>query len=44
MPGWREASVWFCAPKTFGAALRNDLAQDGLPLVERFHQELFAMR
>lgn len=44
VPDWRAASVWFCGPAGFGAALRNDLARHGLPVDERFHQELFAMR
>jgi predicted ferric reductase len=44
VPDWREASVWFCGPARFGAALRADLARHGLPVDERFHQELFSMR
>lgn len=44
VPEWREASVWFCGPAGFGAALREDLASHGLPVTECFHQELFAMR
>ncbi|MBV6488393.1 MAG: Flavohemoprotein [Pseudorhodoplanes sp.] len=44
VPDWREASVWFCGPARFGAALRNDFARHGLPVTERFHQELFSMR
>jgi len=44
VPDWREASVWFCGPAGFGTALRHDLARHGLPVNERFHQELFAMR
>lgn len=44
VPDWKEASVWFCGPVGFGAALRNDFARHGLPADERFHQELFAMR
>jgi len=44
VPGWREASLWFCGPPGFGAALRKDFAAQGLPVDERFHQELFAMR
>ena len=43
VPGWREASVWFCGPAGFGATLRDTLAARGLP-TERFHQELFEMR
>jgi predicted ferric reductase len=43
VPGWREASVWFCGPATFGQALRRDLQAAGLTAA-RFHQELFEMR
>ena len=43
VPEWRDASIWFCGPAGFGAALRRDFAARGMPL-ERFHQELFAMR
>jgi predicted ferric reductase len=44
VPEWRDASIWFCGPAGFGAALRKDFAAHGLPVEERFHQELFAMR
>jgi predicted ferric reductase len=44
VPGWREASLWFCGPGGFGAALRQDFAAQGFPVEDRFHQELFAMR
>lgn len=44
VPGWREASLWFCGPAGFGAALRRDFAAQGFPVESRFHQELFAMR
>ena len=44
VPDWRDASVWFCGPAAFGAAVRHDLASHGLPVDRRFHQELFAMR
>lgn len=43
VPRWSEASLWFCGPAGFGAALRGDLAAKGLP-ARRFHQERFAMR
>ncbi|MCO5117790.1 MAG: ferric reductase, partial [Burkholderiaceae bacterium] len=43
VPGWREASFWFCGPTGFGEALRRDLVAHGLP-AGRFHQELFEMR
>ncbi len=41
---WREASIWFCGPAGFGQALKADFAALGLPVQQRFHQELFAMR
>lgn len=44
VPEWRMASIWFCGPAGFGEALRKDFAAQGLPVDERFHQELFAMR
>ncbi len=44
VPEWREASIWFCGPAGFAAALREDFARHDLPINERFHQELFAMR
>src|SRR2546427_11556788 len=25
VPGWKDASVWFCGPTAFGRALRADL-------------------
>lgn len=44
VPGWEKASVWFCGPAAFSAALKQDLAAHGFPVDKRFHQELFAMR
>jgi predicted ferric reductase len=44
VPAWREASIWFCGPAGFGAALKRDFAAQGFAVEERFHQELFAMR
>ncbi|MDW6023494.1 ferric reductase-like transmembrane domain-containing protein [Mesorhizobium sp. BAC0120] len=44
VPQWREASIWFCGPVGFGAALKRDFAAQGFPVTQRFHQELFAMR
>ncbi len=44
VPDWKAASLWFCGPPGFGGALRTDFANQGLPVNERFHQELFAMR
>lgn len=44
VPGWRDASVWFCGPVGFARALRADLAAAGFPVDEHFHQELFDMR
>lgn len=43
VPGWKDASVWFCGPTAFGRALRADLLAQGLE-PEAFHQELFEMR
>lgn len=43
VPDWRSASVWFCGPAGFGAALRGDFRAHGLPAGD-FHQELFAFR
>jgi len=43
VPHWREASLWFCGPSGFGAALKADFTAHGLP-ASRFHQELFEMR
>jgi len=44
VPGWREASIWFCGPAGFGEALRRDFARHGLKVSRHFHEELFAMR
>lgn len=44
VPGWREASIWFCGPSGFGAALRKDFSNHGFKVSERFHQEFFDMR
>jgi len=44
VPNWRDASFWFCGPAGFGAALRADFAEQGVPVRKRFHQELFSMR
>lgn len=44
VPDWRDAGIWFCGPAGFGEALRRDFSVQGLPVEERFHQELFAMR
>jgi predicted ferric reductase len=43
LPDWSNASVWFCGPAGFGAALRRDLVAHGLKPAD-FHQELFNMR
>jgi len=43
VPEWAAASVWFCGPAGFGAALRQDLVANGLAAAD-FHQELFEMR
>ncbi|WP_454684814.1 ferredoxin reductase family protein [Ancylobacter moscoviensis] len=44
VPNWREASLWFCGPSGFGAALRADFAAHDMPVEGRFHQELFELR
>ncbi|MGV6876325.1 hypothetical protein ACUSIJ_27080 [Pseudochelatococcus sp. B33] len=44
VPTWREASIWFCGPAGFSAALRRDFAAHGMPVQERFHQELLELR
>ncbi len=43
VPGWKAASLWFCGPADFGAALRRDFLAHGLG-ARSFHQERFAMR
>lgn len=43
LPNWRESSLWFCGPSSFGKMLREDLLANGLA-AEDFHQELFEMR
>ena len=43
VPEWQSASIWFCGPPRFGAALRADFLAQGLPAAG-FHQELFEMR
>ncbi len=43
VPGWREASFWFCGPPGFGASLERELTAQGLPRGS-FHRELFQMR
>ncbi|HEY6633578.1 MAG TPA: ferric reductase-like transmembrane domain-containing protein [Rhizobiaceae bacterium] len=44
VPGWRDASIWFCGPIPFGVALKRDFAAHGFPVATHFHQELFSMR
>ncbi|MFM9917230.1 MAG: ferric reductase-like transmembrane domain-containing protein [Rhizobacter sp.] len=43
VPEWATASIWFCGPRQFGQALREDFVSRGLSPA-RFHQELFEMR
>ena len=43
VPDWARREVWFCGPAAWGAALRQDLRQHGLPAAA-FHQELFQLR
>jgi len=43
VPGFAQASVWFCGPGAFGDTLRRGLVAHGLS--ERcFHQEMFEFR
>lgn len=44
VPQWRDASLWFCGPTAFGRALRTDFGALGVPVGQRFHQEMFSMR
>ena len=43
VPGFQDATVWFCGAAAFGAHMRSDLLAAGLPS-KRFKQELFEMR
>lgn len=43
VPEWSQASVWFCGPPLFGAALRKQFIAAGLSAKD-WHQELFEMR
>jgi predicted ferric reductase len=43
VPDWKSASVWFCGPTAFAAALKLDLMRNGLASQD-FHHELFDMR
>ena len=43
VPDWHNASIWFCGPAGFGAALRSGFMARGLA-PEDFHQELFELR
>lgn len=43
VPGWKDASLWFCGPSGFGHALRQGLVSRGFE-TKHFHQELFEMR
>jgi len=42
-PDWLNASIWFCGPTGFGAALKRAFVGAGLHR-DDFHQELFEMR
>lgn len=44
VPDWRDASIWFCGPPSFGKALKADFAGNGLSVGDCFHHELFDMR
>ena len=43
VPDWKNASIWFCGPNAFAAALKLDLMRHGLASSD-FHHELFEMR
>jgi len=43
VPGWQQASLWFCGPAGFGRSLVKDFMASGLAPTA-FHQELFEMR
>lgn len=43
VPDWKNASIWFCGPSTFGEKLKSELIKAGLNASD-FHQEIFAMR
>ncbi|MDE2444622.1 MAG: ferric reductase-like transmembrane domain-containing protein [Alphaproteobacteria bacterium] len=43
VPQWKSASIWFCGPTAFGAALKSDFMRAGLAYRD-FHQEVFKMR
>lgn len=40
---WEKSTIWFCGPKNFGKALRQDFMNKGITN-ENFHYELFDMR
>jgi predicted ferric reductase len=44
VPGWKNASIWFCGPTRFGQVLKEDFGRMGLAVSRHYHQELFAMR
>ena len=43
VPGWQQASLWFCGPAGFGRSLVKDFMASGLAPTA-FHQELFELR
>lgn len=43
VPEWKGSTIWFCGPKEFGKALRQDFINKGLSN-DSFHYELFDMR
>ena len=43
IPGWKEASLWFCGPAKMGETLKDKLRATGLSS-NAYHQELFEMR
>lgn len=44
VPKWKQASLWFCGPSPFGAALRDAFVSRGPIKASDFHQEVFEMR
>ena len=43
VPGWKEATAWFCGPAGFGVARKKGFKKLGFD-TDGFHQELFEMR
>lgn len=43
-PGEPWPGIWFCGPTGFADALKDGLQRRGMPVRQRFHQEVFQMR